>query len=347
MASPNPAFRGLAPELVFCTDAFQEFVAEHKKTEFNDNMAELAKFGSFCKKALESKGSLPDQCSFFESVYDQNAKLIIYCWNMLKEFTREYNEPKFMDHLAASRAFVWFATWNNALDTFLKEFDDNRGHYEALSGRVEEFCGRLLKLESIMHQTSSRTKSRESVEHKAKREVKKFRKPDRSGSSTDDEPNDALFNEPKDPLYQKPTVLDVKSRLSRRLVDLAGIRILVYFPDDVSKVIEAIKKSDAFDIEYAVLSFTRNRKDARGEDMDKQKQGTADINYLDGPWYSPPISPEEAARRWRHSGYRAVHLCVKSKGPLETEIIYDDSPRQSWRRKVTGESIGYIGVKTY
>lgn len=177
--------------------------------------------------------------------------------------------------------------WDDAGKEFVKKYSQNLGDYQALKGNFKEKCEAILKEKAIPHQeTSTRAKDIGSVEDKIKRETPALRK---KGDRT-----------------------DAMTQLYRRIVDLAGVRILVYFPNDVSRVVEAIKDSGEFDIVDSVVSFSRRRVDSRNEDKLKQMEG-ADLNYSDGPWMEKSLSTDEIVHRWKNSGYRAAHLHVRLK----------------------------------
>lgn len=113
------------------------------------------------------------------------------------------------------------------------------------------------------------------------------------------------------------------TKLCERIVDLAGIRVLVYFPEDVSRVVEEIKKSKDFDIlSDAVISYSRNRIDYREKDKFSQLR-SGDINYTDGAFAEIPVSVNEIPRRWKNSGYRAVHLHVRLKTRDEPVVDHE------------------------
>jgi ppGpp synthetase/RelA/SpoT-type nucleotidyltranferase len=184
--------------------------------------------------------------------------------------------------------------WREARMSFFTEYKSGFQVYQRLGTDVEDECERILKKTDIAHQKpSSRTKDLDSVEKKVNKEAPNLRK---KGSSSD----------PKTQLY-------------RRIVDLAGVRILVYFPDDVSQAVAAIEASGAFTILDAVVSFSRNRIDYRNKDKSDQLEG-ADAEYTKGPRMEKSVSTDEIIHRWKNSGYRAVHLHVQLKSQ-------DPSPR--------------------
>lgn len=181
--------------------------------------------------------------------------------------------------------------WAKARKDFVNKYRQKREQedYRTLTDDVKERCKKILEKEAILHQEpSSRVKDIKSVEDKVNQQIPGLK---RKGDSTD----------AMDQLYEK-------------IVDLAGVRILVYFPSDVSRVVEAIKKSDEFEIVNSVVSFSRRRVDYRAEDKLKQLKG-ADLNYTDGPWMEKRLSTDDIIdfHRWKNSGYRAAHLHVRVK----------------------------------
>ena len=109
-------------------------------------------------------------------------------------------------------------------------------------------------------------------------------------------------------------------KLDEKIKDRAGVSILVYFPDDVSKVAKAIKESSFLEDKGAAISFTKSRADHREEDSKGQKQGKALDYSLGGFMSQSSVSTETIINnRWRHSGYRAAHIHVRLKSKLSRE----------------------------
>jgi ppGpp synthetase/RelA/SpoT-type nucleotidyltranferase len=99
-------------------------------------------------------------------------------------------------------------------------------------------------------------------------------------------------------------------------VDLIGVRILVYFPDDVFRVVQLIEDSGIFEIFDAAVSYSRNRTDLREKDNEEQLAG-AKLNYTDGLWSLKSVSTADIIHRCKNSGYRAAHLHVMLKSPAD------------------------------
>ena len=186
--------------------------------------------------------------------------------------------------------------WIDARRKFVEKYKLSRPSYEIWAREVQDLCKKILEISKIFHQEpSSRTKKVDSVEKKITKEMRHLRK---EGSA---EPMRLIYN---------------------RIVDLAGVRILVYFPDDVPKVAAAIDDSGIFTIKEAVVSFSRNRIDYRADDRGKQKDhvNPAGLNYAEGAWAEKPVEKDEIIHRWKNSGYRAAHLHVELKAQVGTTL---------------------------
>ena len=171
--------------------------------------------------------------------------------------------------------------------------------YEALSRVAEELCKHLLKRSEILHQTSSRVKTYKSLKGKVYKEITTF------------------IKKPLEPVVNEKRVFDI---LHEKIKDRAGVRILVYFPDDVSKVAKAINQSIVFEDKGAAISYTKSRIDHRKEDKEDQRESEP-LNYSDGAFLSYSSVPTGTIirDRWRHSGYRAAHLHIKLKADLKRQ----------------------------
>ena len=184
--------------------------------------------------------------------------------------------------------------WIDARRKFVEKYELSRPDYESWTRQVQTLCKEILEVSETLHQEpSSRTKKVESVKNKITKEMPRLRK---EGNA-----------EPMRLIYD-------------RIVDLAGVRILVYFPDNVPKVAAAIDGSGKFTIKEAVVSFSRNRSDHRADDKEKQKDhvNSAGLNYAEGAWAEKSVGKDEIIHRWKNSGYRAAHLHVELKAQLRT-----------------------------
>lgn len=194
--------------------------------------------------------------------------------------------------------------WNRARHRFLQEYKSSGRHdYEQLSTSVRSECAGLLKMlgsmesEPILYQDpSSRTKDFDSLKDKLRKQASKLRK--------------------VGPVRDVNEALD---KLSERVLDLSGIRILVYFPDDVPRVVQAIKDSSNLVVmpNAVVVSYSRNRIDHREKDRSSQAK-SSDIGYKDGAFAEIALSKDDIPKRWKNSGYRAVHIHVQKKAKEPT-----------------------------
>lgn len=212
--------------------------------------------------------------------------------------------------------------WIAAQKAFLKDYDTHSQRYAGFAKEVKDKCARLLKAEDskpILHQElTDRTKTRDSVEGKLKKEAKRL----------------SAKGENKDP----------KTQLYGRIRDVAGVRILVYFPDDVSRVVQKINNCPELEILNGVISFSRNRHDHRGEDNSDRSSNT-DVDSLDytyGPWLEKTVDVDETieiTRRWKNAGYRGLHLHVKLMPPKrEPQVVSGNAKTQSDSKLVAPEN---------
>jgi hypothetical protein len=126
--------------------------------------------------------------------------------------------------------------------------------------------------------------------------------------------------------------------------DLTGVRMTLYFPDDVPEVTNVVIK--LFDTVLNPIVRTANREDVRNvqeqaieattgkqgsgrescktaelqSDVDKQSNQKAPLpcEYTRGPWRS--LSVNDVVHHWKHSGYRAVQLVLKLSEMTERDI---------------------------
>jgi ppGpp synthetase/RelA/SpoT-type nucleotidyltranferase len=101
--------------------------------------------------------------------------------------------------------------------------------------------------------------------------------------------------------------------------DLAGVRIGLYFPDDILKVAKEIEKH--FDIKY-VFGTVRGGRDAttdRNKDIQK---------HMNGTWSSR--GPEGTIQYWEHYGYKSWQVVVEWKGPQREELESEMAEAGLW-----------------
>jgi ppGpp synthetase/RelA/SpoT-type nucleotidyltranferase len=203
--------------------------------------------------------------------------------------------------------------WKNARQKFLDKYVDEIKCYEALSKVVEICCSQLMRLSGLHSQVSSRVKDARSLKIKVDKAI-------------------ATLMEQEDKLQEANGILDENealsaalSKLEGKIADRAGVRVLVYFPEDVSHAAEEIQKCGVFEDHGAVVSYTKSRLDHRKEDWDRQQKGGY-LNYSDGAWISfSSVPTEDIVHRWKHSGYRAAHVHIKLNPEFKTEWDHDNS----------------------
>jgi ppGpp synthetase/RelA/SpoT-type nucleotidyltranferase len=211
--------------------------------------------------------------------------------------------------------------WLEARRLFVQKYDKARPEYEIFTQNVRNECERILKAQVpvILHQDpSSRTKKVDSLEKKVKKEIPHLRS---EGSD-------------KSPMVQ----------LYENIMDLAGIRILVYFPDDVSRVVRAIDSSDTIEIVRSGVTYSSNRTDHRAVDKSDKSVDRVGLIYTYGAFQEEvkSMSTNEIIRRWKNSGYRAVHLRVKMTAADATEIDGAD-PELELYSEETDEEMNSVG----
>ncbi|KAI1453485.1 hypothetical protein F4805DRAFT_461749 [Annulohypoxylon moriforme] len=170
--------------------------------------------------------------------------------------------------------------WRDAFFKLLENYKNDMRKYEELAEVVSGLCKQLVDAEGILAQVSKRTKTYESFEKKARKLAMKFLDKDSSVKTKEEALN----------------------KLDQAIVDRAGIRILVYFPDAVLKVAELVENSSEFIVEVAKLGFAESR-------TVRDRSNLQPKDYPHGDWISFPKGG--ISQHWRHSGYRAGHLRVK------------------------------------
>jgi ppGpp synthetase/RelA/SpoT-type nucleotidyltranferase len=90
----------------------------------------------------------------------------------------------------------------------------------------------------------------------------------------------------------------------REMGDLAGVRIGLYFPDDILKVVKKIKEpSSPFKEVHLFGTVTGGRDVTKVKNLDIDK-------HLDGPWLDGNNGP------WEHYGYKSWQMVVEWKNSL-------------------------------
>ncbi|KAF2627322.1 hypothetical protein BU25DRAFT_421757 [Macroventuria anomochaeta] len=188
------------------------------------------------------------------------------------------------------------------VDTFIREHW-NRDHFDHIANSVKGTISTALREDPpdkrILHQLSARAKDETSLRKKLQSRHKS-------------RPFDSI-----DAIKGCDYVWD-----------LAGVRVLVYFPDDILGVLEKVlaKFQDRLASDPYVRDNKREHKklpvkdwDVVGEE-DQLMALTRIRGDLSGPWRERPA--DQVVRDWKHYGYLAVHLHVFAddiKTQLEVE----------------------------
>lgn len=175
-------------------------------------------------------------------------------------------------------------------------YQDHDNLTTCVEGLCKSILARLRASESepfYYQEPTSRTKDLDSLRGKVEKEASKLRR--------------------KGPVH---SVSEAINMFAGRITDLSGVRILVYFPDDIPRVVDAIKNSVALEVlpNAVVVSYSKGRQDYRQRDKECQLEG-GEINYLDGAFLEMSMHKDEIPKRWKNSGYRAVHLHVRKRAP--------------------------------
>ena len=220
----------------------------------------------------------------------------------------------------------------NIVEEFEDQYRKTFEIYKKLTSDVEDRCKELLaskEPKELLYQLSSRTKSLKSARDKAQMLA------DNLGISRQQ--------------IEDPTAMD---KFRQKMRDLAGVRILTYFPDDVAEVVRKIMDSDTLKIRDVELSYSKNRKDGREREKSSVGNGK-DLNYTYGPWIEKSVSTSHDIQRWKHYGYKAVHLYVELKEPGKPpgEAFHPTGTLSSSRMKeapikIAGEYIQILQAQT-
>jgi hypothetical protein len=142
-------------------------------------------------------------------------------------------------------------------------------------------CKELLEPIGILHQASSRAKKYDSLERNVTTLMSAF-------------------------FTNNPTADEVctSAKLNEEIKDRAGARILLYFPDDVGEVVEAISECPDFTIECNKIAVTKSR---------GYQPNDSQADYALMVRFCPSLSERRniKGQRWEHYRYRAAHLVVK------------------------------------
>ncbi|KAL9033643.1 MAG: hypothetical protein Q9214_007415, partial [Letrouitia sp. 1 TL-2023] len=215
----------------------------------------------------------------------------------------------------------------NTVEEFEDQYQKIFKIYEKLTSDVEDRCKSILaskEPKEILSQISSRTKSLKSARDKAQILVQIL------GNSRQQ--------------IEDPSTME---QFRKKMRDLAGVRILTYFPDDVAEVVQKIRDSGILEIRDVELSYSKNRKDGREKKKPSVGNGK-DLNYTYGPWIEESVSTGHDVQRWKNYGYKAVHLYVELKEPGKTQreaLHLTGTPSSSRIKETQIETAGDEGTQ--
>ena len=184
---------------------------------------------------------------------------------------------------------------NNILDNYAK----TQQLYEELVKLTREECEKLLEnihgkdnKKGIKGVVQGRTKKYESLKEKLD-----------GLKDLEEDPNKApnfreWVSDDKNDIYEHP-----------EMGDIAGVRIGLYFPDDVLRVAQKIEEH--FDRKWLFGTVTGGRDAIKGRNMDIEK-------HLDGRWCSQ--GPDGTVEHWEHYGYKSWQAVVEWKKPLPEHL---------------------------
>ena len=203
--------------------------------------------------------------------------------------------------------------------------------FEKLVALTRVSCEKLLEHISIKGIVQGRTKKCKSLKEKLKLPNEISDEDDNDEVDADDEANaeeaDAESKEADaDASNKNGEVPNIRDWICKgkniykhpEMGDLAGVRIGLYFPDDVRKVALEIEKYFRKKHRYGTVKGGRNA--TQGRNLDPQGHLTI------GAWVSP--GPDGADEHWEHYGYRSWQVVVQWKEdllePLESEGLSEN-----------------------
>ncbi|KAK6382666.1 hypothetical protein LTS17_003335 [Exophiala oligosperma] len=107
---------------------------------------------------------------------------------------------------------------------------------------------------------------------------------------------------------------------SERIWDLAAVRVLAYFPDDVPII--ARKFEQLFRILDKPIVGLRKARETRPNDPSYGRSRGAQFEKYTKGTFTQKSSVEAIVREWKHSGYRAVHFHVEKKDETMFPKLY-------------------------
>ena len=200
------------------------------------------------------------------------------------------------------------------VDYMLDNYAETKKLYEKLVKLTRKECEKLLEniygkdnKKGIKGVVQGRTKKYESLKEKLdglkdlEEDPKEYRKKKLTELENDHNkaPNfrDWVSDDEND-IYEHP-----------EMGDLAGVRIGLYFPDDVLRVAQKIEEH--FDRKWLFGTVTGGRNAIKGRNMDIEK-------HMDGRWCSQ--GPDGTVEYWEHYGYKSWQAVVEWKKPLPEHL---------------------------
>lgn len=174
--------------------------------------------------------------------------------------------------------------YDREVEEFLAKYmlPETQQQFKELAAHTKEKCEEILNEIPVKGVVQCRTKGYESLRKKLE------------DMAQDSQFRDWVSNG-KDNIYKH-----------QEMGDLAGIRIGLYLPDDVVKVVKQIE--NCFNIEHCFGTVTGGRDATQGRNLDIQK-------HTNGPWHSRDLDGGD--EYWEHSGYKSWQMVVNWKWPLE------------------------------
>lgn len=204
------------------------------------------------------------------------------------------------------------------VSAFVKKYKDSKtqDQFENLVTLTRVNCEKLLEHIPIKGVVQGRKKKYESLK-------KKLKLPDGNYDDADDEVDadeaDLDFEEAHADIYdENGEVPNLRDWIYKGgniykhpdMGDLAGIRIGLYFPDDIKKVAQEIEKH--FRMKHCWGTVTGGRIATQGRNLDVQE-------HLTGAWVSPGTDDH-----WEHYGYKSWQVVVQWKEDLLEPFTSED-----------------------
>ncbi|KAI1260943.1 hypothetical protein F5Y18DRAFT_218045 [Xylariaceae sp. FL1019] len=180
--------------------------------------------------------------------------------------------------------------YDQKVSEFLDSYRKHQKHFDQLLKLVREQCEHLLEHASIKAIVQARMKRIHSLEKKL--EGLKH-EPVVVSNDVNDAPNFRGW------VVSGQEILDHPD-----MGDLVGIRIGLYFPDDIPKVVQIVE--DSFDTKWLFGTVSGGRQGTQGRNVNIEQ-------HMKGPWRS--LSPSGAEEHWEHSGYKSWQVVVGLRSP--------------------------------